>query len=389
MTAAPFSPLPNQADNEDERAILRDSHALPDDPITTRPRSLDEFIGQERVRENLSIFVQAANKRKEALDHVLLAGPPGLGKTSLAHIIAKERGASLRVSSGPALQKPGDIAAILSGLEPYDILFIDEIHRLNLQVEEILYPALEDYNLDVMIGSGVGARSVRVALNPFTLVGATTRSGLLSAPLRDRFGIILRLDFYDHKELSQIIERAASIFNMTMSAKAINELARRARGTPRIAERLLKRVRDFLSMDAPSQNRDSDERGGVAEILSALRRLGIDDKGLDRLDHHYLRCLTQTLDNRPIGIETLAASLGETRDVLEDMIEPFLLREGFIIRTPRGRVATAQSYHHLGLPAPTQSASHEEQPRDQPRDQQGDLFHADKANDKEKKRGAD
>ena len=311
----------------------------------SRPRFLSDFIGQRETRENLGIFIEASRRRGEALDHVLLAGPPGLGKTTLAHIIARERQANLRGTSGPALQKPGDLAALLTGLEPYDVLFIDEIHRLTLQVEEILYSALEDFALDLMIGEGVGARSVRVSLNPFTLVGATTRSGLLSAPLRDRFGIAIRLDFYSQEELEQIVERASGLMGCSFGRPSIVEIARRSRGTPRIAERLLRRVRDFALPEGRGQ---ADHQS----VIAALARLKVDEAGLDDLDHRYLRCLTQMFAGRAVGIETLAAALGETRDTLEDGVEPYLLRQGLILRTPRGRVASGSAYAHLGLVAP-------------------------------------
>ncbi len=332
------------------REAITQAEALsPDEGRSSRPRFLADFIGQQETRENLSIFIEAARQRGEALDHVLLAGPPGLGKTTLAHIVARERQANLRGTSGPALQKPGDLAAILTGLEPYDVLFIDEIHRLTLQVEEILYSALEDFALDLMIGEGVGARSVRVSLNPFTLVGATTRSGLLSAPLRDRFGISIRLDFYSQEELEQIVERAASLLGCSFSRCSVEEIARRSRGTPRIAERLLRRVRDFVLPGGAGQ-------ADPAEVIAALGRLKVDGAGLDDLDHRYLRCLTQMFAGRAVGIETLAAALGETRDTLEDGVEPYLLRQGLILRTPRGRVASGAAYAHLGLALPPAAA---------------------------------
>jgi Holliday junction DNA helicase RuvB len=306
----------------------------------SRPRYLEDFFGQEELKQNLKVFISAAQQRKEPLDHILLAGPPGLGKTTLANIIARERGANLRTTSGPALQRQGDLAALLTGLEPFDVLFIDEIHRLNLQVEEILYPALEDYALDIIIGEGAGARSVRVQLNPFTLVGATTRSGLISGPLRDRFGITLRLDFYSQEVLAEIIAHSAAALELTLSPRSIQELAKRSRGTPRIAERLLRRVRDFLL------NWQGDDYAGV---LDGLKKLGIDEAGLDHLDYRYLRCLAETFSGRAVGVDSLAAALGETRDTIEDGLEPYLLRCGFIERTPRGRVATALAHKHLGL----------------------------------------
>ncbi len=318
---------------------------------TSRPRYLEDFIGQETLKQNLKIFIKAATQRQEPLDHILLAGPPGLGKTTLANIIARERGANLRTSSGPALQRPGDLAALLTGLEPFDILFIDEIHRLNLQVEEILYPALEDYALDIIIGEGAGARSVRVQLNPFTLVGATTRSGLISTPLRDRFGITLRLDFYSQEMLAEIIRRSAGLLDLFLSAESIKELAKRSRGTPRIAERLLRRVRDFLDQN---QGQREGEQGAeqVNEhqaVLDALKQLSIDEEGLDALDYRYLKCLIETFSGRAVGVDTLAAALGETKDTIEDSLEPYLLRRGFIERTPRGRIATELAYQHLNL----------------------------------------
>lgn len=308
---------------------------------TSRPQYLVDFVGQDELKQNLSVFISASKTRKEPLDHVLLAGPPGLGKTTLAQIIARERFSNIRSTSGPVLQRPGDLAAILTGLESCDVLFIDEIHRLNLQVEEILYPALEDFALDIIIGEGTGARSVRVQLNPFTLIGATTRSGLLSAPLRDRFGITLRLDFYSQKVLAEIIARSAKLLNVKLSEKSIIELAKRSRGTPRIAERLLRRVRDFLST--------TEIKDDYPAVLDALEKLKVDEEGLDALDYRYLKCLAETFSGRPVGIETLAAALGETRDTIEDALEPYLLRRGFIERTPRGRLATQLAYRHLGI----------------------------------------
>ena len=308
-----------------------------------RPQTLSQFVGQKDLADNLGVFISAAKTRKEPLDHLLFAGPPGLGKTTLAQIVSHERGVALRATSGPVLQKPGDLAAILTHLEPHDVLFIDEIHRLAPAVEEILYPALEDFVLDLVIGSGPGAQSVRVALNPFTLVGATTRTGLITTPLRDRFGIVMRLDYYPAEALEQIVRRAAQILESPLEEDAAREIARRARGTPRIAQRLLRRVRDFALA--------ADERAITkARTADALLRLKVDEKGLDALDHRYLLCLIKNFAGLPTGIETLSAALGETRDTLEDTVEPYLIREGFLLRTPRGRVASPKAYAHLKIP---------------------------------------
>jgi holliday junction DNA helicase RuvB len=309
---------------------------------TIRPQSLDDFTGQAQARANLKIFIQAAKSRGDALDHVLFAGPPGLGKTTLAQIMAKEMGVGFRSTSGPVIAKAGDLAALLTNLEERDVLFIDEIHRLNPAVEEILYPAMEDYQLDLIIGEGPAARSVKIDLAKFTLVGATTRAGMLSNPLRDRFGIPIRLNFYTHEELESIVTRGARILGAPMNKEGAMEVARRSRGTPRIAGRLLRRVRDFAAV----QGADVID-AQVAD--AALRMLEVDSEGLDQLDHRYLNCIIKNYDGGPVGIETISAALSEPRDALEEIVEPFLLQQGFIGRTPRGRITTARAYKHLGL----------------------------------------
>jgi Holliday junction DNA helicase RuvB len=319
---------------------------------TIRPQSLDDFIGQEQARANLRVFIEAARARQDALDHVLFAGPPGLGKTTLAQIMAKEMGVGFRATSGPVISKAGDLAALLTNLEDRDVLFIDEIHRLNPAVEEILYPAMEDFQLDLIIGEGPAARSVRIDLAKFTLVGATTRAGLLTTPLRDRFGIPVRLNFYSVEDLEKVVTRGARVLGAPMSAEGAREIARRARGTPRIAGRLLRRVRDFAAV----ANADVID-AGVAD--SALRALEVDTEGLDALDHRYLGCIAHNYEGGPVGIETLAAALSEPRDALEEIVEPYLLQQGFIGRTPRGRVLTLKAYRHLGLSGPARSASPE------------------------------
>ncbi|MDX2258039.1 MAG: Holliday junction branch migration DNA helicase RuvB [Hyphomicrobiaceae bacterium] len=309
---------------------------------TIRPQSLDDFVGQEHARANLRVFIEAARARGDALDHVLFAGPPGLGKTTLAQIMAKELGVGFRATSGPVISKAGDLAALLTNLEDRDVLFIDEIHRLNPAVEEILYPAMEDYQLDLIIGEGPAARSVRIDLAKFTLVGATTRAGLLTNPLRDRFGIPIRLNFYTVDELQSVVERGARVLGAPMAPDGAREIARRARGTPRIAGRLLRRVRDFAAVAGALSI--------SAEVADkALRMLQVDEEGLDALDHRYLACIGRTYEGGPVGIETLSAALSEPRDALEEIVEPYLLQQGFIGRTPRGRVLTLKAYRHLGL----------------------------------------
>jgi Holliday junction DNA helicase RuvB len=311
-----------------------------------RPQKLDDFIGQAQARANLRVFIEAARTRREALDHVLFVGPPGLGKTTLAQIVSRELGVNFRATSGPVIAKAGDLAALLTNLEERDVLFIDEIHRLNPAVEEILYPAMEDYQLDLIIGEGPAARSVKIDLAKFTLVGATTRAGLLTNPLRDRFGIPIRLNFYSEAELEAIVNRGARVLNIAMTPDGANEIARRARGTPRIAGRLLRRVRDFALV------------GGVTSIDraaadGALRELEVDGAGLDAMDRRYLILIAQNYGGGPVGIDTIAAALSEPRDAIEEIIEPFLIQKGFIQRTPRGRLLTSHAFHHLGLAEPT------------------------------------
>ncbi len=334
----------------DGRLIEREKRDEDEGDLSLRPQRLTEFIGQERARANLKVFIDAARARGDALDHVLFAGPPGLGKTTLAQIVARELGVGFRMTSGPVIAKAGDLAALLTNLEERDVLFIDEIHRLNPAVEEILYPAMEDFQLDLIIGEGPAARSVRIDLAKFTLVGATTRTGLLTTPLRDRFGIPIRLNFYTDQELVEIVTRGARVLGVRMTPEGAAEVARRSRGTPRIAGRLLRRVRDFAAVE------------GAAEIDAvvadrALSQLEVDTKGLDGMDHRYLRCIAENYGGGPVGIETIAAALSESKDAIEETVEPYLLQQGFIGRTPRGRVLTLKAFRHVGIAAPAAPAN--------------------------------
>ena len=330
----------------DERIIATDEQSADDWQYSLRPRRLNEYIGQDKAKKNLSVFVKAAISRREALDHVLLYGPPGLGKTTLAGIIANELGVNFRPTSGPAIERSGDLAALLTNLQERDVLFIDEIHRLSRQVEEILYSAMEDFALDIIIGKGPSARSIRLDIAPFTLIGATTKAGALSPPLRDRFGVISRLEYYSVEALMEIISRAAQILKIPIDDKGAEEIARRSRGTPRIANRLLKRVRDFAEVEGHKEI--------SAEIADrALQALEVDGRGLDHTDRRMLDAMIKKFRGGPVGLETIAASISETRETIEDIYEPYLLQLGFIMRTPRGRVVTEAGYNHMGVTYPT------------------------------------
>ena len=307
-----------------------------------RPKLLADYVGQPQVREQMDIFIKAAKLRQDALDHLLIFGPPGLGKTTLANIVANEMGVNIRTTSGPVLEKAGDLAAMLTNLEPHDVLFIDEIHRLSPAIEEVLYPAMEDYQLDIMIGEGPAARSIKLDLPPFTLVGATTRAGSLTSPLRDRFGIVQRLEFYSVEDLTSIVARSAGCLNLELEQQAAFEVARRSRGTPRIANRLLRRVRDYADV----------RNGGIISVdvaKKALSMLDVDDAGFDYLDRKLLSAVIERFDGGPVGLDNLAAAIGEERDTIEDVLEPYLIQQGFLQRTPRGRIATSQTYRHFGL----------------------------------------
>jgi len=340
-----------QTDNLNERRIIDAAPVSPNEEAierALRPHNLDEYIGQTKAREQLEIFIAAAKKRSEALDHTLLFGPPGLGKTTLAHIIAREMGVNLRQTSGPVLERPGDLAALLTNLEKNDVLFIDEIHRMSPVVEEILYPALEDYQIDIMIGEGPAARSVRLDLQPFTLVGATTRAGMLTNPLRDRFGIVARLEFYTPEELARIVTRSASLLNAMIVDQGALEIARRSRGTPRIANRLLRRVRDYA--EVKGEGRITRE---IAD--AALKMLDVDPVGFDLMDRKLLEAVLFKFSGGPVGLDNLAAAIGEERDTIEDVLEPYLIQQGYLQRTPRGRIATPSAYQHFGVTAPRTS----------------------------------
>jgi Holliday junction DNA helicase RuvB len=337
--------------NEPDR-IISAGPRIEDEALdrAVRPKKLSDYVGQAKVKTQMEIFIQAATQRREALDHVLIFGPPGLGKTTLANIIANELGVGLKQTSGPVIERPGDLAALLTNLQPNDVLFVDEIHRLSPVVEEILYPAMEDFQLDIMIGEGPGARSIKLDLQPFTLVGATTRAGLLTSPLRDRFGIVQRLEFYDHDDLERIVLRSASILGVAMEQGGARRIAQRSRGTPRIANRLLRRVRDYAEVKAGGRVTDE-----VAQ--AALDMLDVDPQGFDVMDRKLMLAIIEKFDGGPVGVESMAAALGEERGTIEDVIEPFLIQQGFIMRTARGRVATRMAYLHFGLKAPERPQS--------------------------------